>query len=51
MDERLLKYFIEKVRISIDINVQITNHYIAYKLHTSKIFISKLQKKPKKLGK
>ena len=51
MDERLLKYLIEKVRISNDNTIQITHQDIAYELHTSRVVISRLLKKLEKLGK
>jgi len=51
MDERLLKYLVEKVRISNDNTIQITHQDIAYELHTSRVVISRLLKKLEKLGK
>jgi CRP/FNR family transcriptional regulator len=51
MDERLLKYLIEKVRISKDNTIHSTHQDIAYELHTSRVVISKLLKKLETLGK
>jgi len=51
MDERLLNYLVEKVRISNDKAIQITHQDIAYELHTSRVVISRLLKKLEKLGK
>ncbi len=51
MDERLLKYLIEKVRISKDNTIHSTHQDIAYELHTSRVVISRLLKKLENLGK
>ncbi len=51
MDERLLKYLVEKVRISKDNTIHITHQDIAYELHTSRVVISRLLKKLETLGK
>jgi CRP/FNR family transcriptional regulator len=51
MDERLLKYLIEKVRISKDNTIHSTHQDIAYELHTSRVVISRLLKKLETLGK
>ena len=51
MDERLLKYLIEKARISNDNTVHSTHQDIAYELHTSRVVISRLLKKLETLGK
>lgn len=51
MDERLLKYLIEKVRISKENTIHITHQEIAYELHTSRVVISRLLKKLETLGK
>jgi CRP/FNR family transcriptional regulator len=51
MDERLLKYLVEKVRISKDNTIHSTHQDIAYELHTSRVVISRLLKKLETLGK
>jgi len=51
MDERLLKYLIEKSRISNDNTVRNTHQEIAYELHTSRVVISRLLKKLETLNK
>jgi len=51
MDERLVKYLIEKVRISNDNSIHNTHQEIAYDLHTSRVVISRLLKKLEILGK
>lgn len=51
MDERLLKYLIQKARISNDSTIHITHQDIAYELHTSRVVISRLLKKLETLGK
>ncbi|WP_223032786.1 Crp/Fnr family transcriptional regulator [Hanstruepera marina] len=51
MDERLLKYLNEKVRISNDNIINSTHQEIAYELHTSRVVISRLLKKLENLGK
>jgi CRP/FNR family transcriptional regulator len=51
MDERLLKYLNEKVRISKNDTVQSTHQEIVYELHTSRVVISRLLKKLENLDK
>jgi len=51
MDERLLKYLAEKVRISKNNTINKTHQEIAYELHTSRVVISRLLKKLETLGK
>ncbi|MCB4797865.1 Crp/Fnr family transcriptional regulator [Neotamlana laminarinivorans] len=51
MDERLLKYLIEKARVSEDGTIRNTHQEIAYDLHTSRVVISRLLKKLENLGK
>jgi len=51
LDERLLKYLKDKVRISNDNIINSTHQQIAYELHTSRVVISRLLKKLEKLGK
>jgi len=51
MDERLLKYLAEKVRISKNNTIYKTHQEIAYELHTSRVVISRLLKKLETLGK
>ena len=51
MDERLLKYLVEKVRISKNNTIHKTHQEIAYELHTSRVVISRLLKKLETLGK
>ena len=51
MDERLLKYLAEKVRISKNNTIHKTHQEIAYELHTSRVVISRLLKKLETLGK
>ena len=51
MDERLLKYLAEKVRISRNNTIHKTHQEIAYELHTSRVVISRLLKKLETLGK
>ncbi|KJD35629.1 Crp/Fnr family transcriptional regulator [Tamlana sedimentorum] len=50
MDERLLKYLIEKARVSEDGFIRNTHQEIAYELHTSRVVISRLLKKLENLG-
>ena len=45
MDERLLKYLNEKVKVSGDTTLQTTHQEIAYDLNTSRVVISRLLKK------
>ncbi len=51
MDERLLKYLKDKVRVTHDDMISTTHQQIAYELHTSRVVISRLLKKMEKLGK
>ena len=51
MDERLIKYLVEKVRISKNNTIYKTHQEIAYELHTSRVVISRLLKKLETLGK
>ncbi len=51
MDERLLKYLLEKSRISNDKTIHNTHQQIAYELHTSRVVVSRLLKKLETLGK
>jgi CRP/FNR family transcriptional regulator len=51
MDERLLKYLAEKVRISKNNTIHKTHQEIAYELHTSRVVISRLLKKLETLDK
>lgn len=51
MDERLVTYLKEKMRVNNDTNIQNTHQEIAYEMHTSRVVISRLLKKLEKLGK
>jgi cAMP-binding proteins - catabolite gene activator and regulatory subunit of cAMP-dependent protein kinases len=51
MDERLLKYLRDKVKVTNDMIVNNTHQEIAYELHTSRVVISRLLKQLEKLGK
>ena len=51
MDERLLAYLREKVRISNDTIIHSTHQQIAYDLHTSRVVISRLLKTLENMGK
>lgn len=51
MDERLLKYLKEKVRVNESTIIKNTHQEIAYDLHTSRVVISRLLKKLEQLGK
>lgn len=51
MDERLIKYLKEKIRISKDNTIHNTHQEIAYELHTSRVVISRLLKKLENLDK
>lgn len=50
MDERLMKYLKEKVRISEDNTIQNTHQEIAYALNTSRVVVSRLLKKLERQG-
>ncbi|ADV51465.1 transcriptional regulator, Crp/Fnr family [Cellulophaga algicola DSM 14237] len=51
MDERLLGYLKEKIRITNDSTIHNTHQQIAYDLHSSRVVISRLLKKLEELGK
>lgn len=51
MDERLVKYLLEKAKINKDNIINSTHQEIAYELHTSRVVISRLLKQLEKLGK
>ncbi len=51
LDERLLKYLKDKVKINNDNMVHTTHQEIAYELHTSRVVISRLLKNLEKIGK
>lgn len=51
MDERLVKYLKEKVRVNESSIIKNTHQEIAYDLHTSRVVISRLLKKLEQLGK
>ena len=51
MDERLLKYLIEKVKINNSNEIHNTHQEIAYDLHTSRVVISRLLKALENKGK
>lgn len=51
MDERLLKYLNDKVRISNTRIINNTHQEIAYELHTSRVVVSRLLKKLENIGK
>ena len=51
MDERLIKYLLEKAKINKDNVIHSTHQEIAYELHTSRVVISRLLKQLEKLGK
>ena len=51
MDQRLIEYLREKVRINQSNTVQNTHQEIAYDLHSSRVVISRLLKKLEHLGK
>ena len=50
MDERLIKYLQDKVKILKTDVIHITHQEIAYELHTSRVVISRLLKKLEKIG-
>ena len=50
MDERLLNYLKEKVRINNDKTIRNTHQEIAYELHSSRVVISRLLKKLENMG-
>ena len=51
MDERLLKYLSDKVKITKDNTINSTHQDIAYELHTSRVVISRLLKALENRGK
>ena len=51
MDERLLKYLKDKVRVNNDNCIKSTHQEIAYELHTSRVVVSRLLKKLETMGK
>ncbi len=51
MDQRLLKYLVEKVRVTDSNIIHNTHQQVAYDLHTSRVVISRLLKKLENLGK
>ena len=51
MDQRLLKYLQDKVKITNDDVIQSTHQEIAYELHTSRVVVSRLLKNLENLGK
>ena len=50
MDERLLKYLREKVKVTKSTVIQNTHQEIAYELHTSRVVVSRLLKNLEKMG-
>ena len=48
LDERLIKYLLDKVKITKKSSIQITHQEIAFELHTSRVVISRLLKKLEK---
>lgn len=50
MDERLLKYLKDKVKVTKSNTIQNTHQEIAYELHTSRVVVSRLLKKLEKIG-
>ena len=50
MDERLLNYLREKVKVTKDHSIRSTHQEIAYELHTSRVVISRLLKKLENMG-
>lgn len=51
MDERLMKYLQDKVKVNADENLHSTHQEIAYDLHTSRVVVSRLLKKLENEGK
>jgi len=51
MDQRLMRYLRDKVKINANENIQNTHQEIAYDLHTSRVVVSRLLKKLEKEGK
>lgn len=50
MDERLLEYLRDKVKVNSDNTIHSTHQEIAYDLHSSRVVISRLLKKLKNQG-
>jgi len=50
LDERLIKYLLEKAKINQDNVIHSTHQEIAYELHTSRVVISRLLKNLEKMG-
>ncbi|MAP54778.1 Crp/Fnr family transcriptional regulator [Altibacter sp.] len=50
MDERLLKYLRNKVKVTREDTLHTTHQEIAYELHTSRVVVSRLLKKLENLG-
>ena len=50
MDERLLKYLKEKVKVTQSNSIQNTHQQIAYDLNTSRVVVSRLLKKLEKMN-
>ena len=51
MDERLLKYLLDKVKVTNTTTIRATHQEIAYELHTSRVVISRLLKTLENQGK
>jgi CRP/FNR family transcriptional regulator len=51
MDERLIKYLKEKIRVTNTNTIKNTHQEIAYDLHTSRVVVSRLLKKLENMGK
>tara|TARA_R110002020_G_scaffold45364_1_gene129807 strand:- start:32 stop:664 length:633 start_codon:yes stop_codon:yes gene_type:complete len=51
MDQRLLKYLQDKIKVTNDDVIQSTHQEIAYELHTSRVVVSRLLKNLENLGK
>ena len=51
MDERLVKYLVNKQKVTRDSTINSTHQEIAYELHTSRVVVSRLLKKLESLGK
>lgn len=45
MDERVMKYLIDKAKINRDTKLRVTHQQIAYDMHTSRVVISRILKK------
>jgi len=51
MDERIMRYLNDKVKVNRNEHIQSTHQEIAYDLHTSRVVVSRLLKKLEKEGK